>query len=103
MLDNSLSGMCLADELRDVLGEQSTPFVPRAASRPRKRPSSILSVALAKMEHSTCIPDGCEQEGEPSKRSRLSVQPHQSEDFELKEEELKAIREHLVELQVYTH
>ena len=96
MLDNSLNGMCLADELRDVFSNQECSFVSR--TRPRKRPSSILSVALAKMDQSTCMLDATEQEIEPSKKTRLSIQSLQSEELDVVE--IKEIREYLVELQV---
>lgn len=97
MHDNSLSGMCLADELRDVFTNQECSFALRSLPRTRKRPSSILSVALAKMDQSTSMPDSIEQEVEPSKRTRLSMQPVQPEEVDL---EVKEIREYLIELQV---
>jgi hypothetical protein len=98
MLDNSLNGMCLADELRDVFMNQECSFVTRSVHRTRKRPSSILSVALAKMDQSACILDSTEQELEPSKKTRLSIQSDQSEELDVSE--VKEIREYLVELQV---
>lgn len=96
MLDDSLSGMCLADELRDVMSSECS-FVSRTLPRTRKRPSSILSVALAKMDQSTSILDYIDQEVEPVKKTRLSIQSSPSGD-EVKE--LKEIREYLVQLQV---
>lgn len=98
MHDNSLNGMCLADELRDVFSNQECSFVTRTLPRIRKRPSSILSVALAKMDQSTCMLDSTEHEIEPSKKTRLSIQSLPTEELDFKE--VKEIREHLFELQV---
>jgi len=96
-LDNSLNGMCLADELRDAFGDQdSFATIPRSAVRPRKRPSSILSVALAKMDQSTTMLDTSELEIE-TKKTRLSVQPNTESEYI---NEVVHIRQHLVELQV---
>lgn len=96
ILDNSLSGMCLSDELRDVMGSECS-MISRPTPRPRKRPSSILSVALAKMDQSACF-DSVDQDIEPSKKTRFSIQSIQPEDLDIKE--VKVIREYLVELQV---
>jgi hypothetical protein len=98
MHDSSLNGMCLADELRDVFVNQECSFVSRSVHRTRKRPSSILSVALAKMDQSACILDSTEQENEPSKKSRFSIQSDVPEELDILE--VKEIREYLVELQV---
>lgn len=95
-LDSSLGGVCLADELRDVFMEQDSSLM-RSSVRPRKRPSSILSVALAKMEQSACMLDG-EQDVHPVKKTRFSVASMQTEDLDIRE--VKEIREYLVELQV---
>lgn len=92
-LDNSLNGMCLADELCDEFSNQECSFVSRTLPRIRKRPSSILSVALAKMDQSACI--------EPSKKARLSIPSIQTEELDFKE--VKEIREYLVELQVLSY
>lgn len=78
--------------------EQDSSSLPIAPIRPRKRPSSILSFALAKMEQSACILDG-EHDAEPSKKTRFSVMSVQTEDLDIKEE-AKEIREYLLELQV---
>lgn len=97
LLDNSLNGMCLADELRDAFGDQDTSaFFPRSTGRTRKRPSSILSVALAKMDQSTTMLDTSEVEIE-TKKTRLSVQNTTESDYI---NEIVRIREHLIELQV---
>ncbi len=93
-----MNGMCLADELRDVFSNQECSFVTRTLPRTRKRPSSILSVALAKMDQSTCMLDSTEHEIEPSKKTRLSIQSLHTEELDIKE--VKVIREYLVELQV---
>ena len=88
----------MADELRDVFMNQECSFVSRSINRTRKRPSSILSVALAKMDQSACMLDSTEQEIEPSKKTRLSIQSDQSEELDILE--VKEIREYLLELQV---
>ncbi len=97
--NSSLTGMCMADELRDVFMNQECSFAPRSINRTRKRPSSILSVALAKMDQSACMLDSTEHEMEPSKKTRLSIQSDVSEELDISE--VKEIREYLVELQVY--
>lgn len=99
MHDSSLSGMCLADELRDVLTHDDCSFVSRSVHQTRKRPSSILSVALEKMDQSTCMLDSSHLEVEPSKKTRLTITTDQSDDV-LDVLEIKEIREYLVELQV---
>ncbi|XP_057372757.1 uncharacterized protein LOC130693602 [Daphnia carinata] len=96
MHDSSLSGMCLADELRDVFANDDCSFVSRARQT-RKRPSSILSVALEKMDQSTCILESSQLEIEPSKKTRLAVTSDQSDELDVLE--IKEIREYLIELQ----
>jgi len=93
--DNSLGGMCLADELRDIV-EEDCSFVARQV-RPRKRPSSILSVALAKMEQSSVDLSGCDVE---PKKTRLSMTQPPAEEAVFDVKEIANIREHLLELQV---
>ena len=95
MFDNSLSGMCLADELRDAF-EEDCSFVSRAVVS-RKRPSSILSVALAKMDQSTCA--DVQSEVIECKKTRLSACQDDDEGA-LDIKEIDDIREHLLELQV---
>lgn len=97
--NSSLTGMCMADELRDVFMNQECSFASRSINRTRKRPSSILSVALAKMDQSACMLDFTEHEIEPRKKTRLSIQSDVSEELDISE--VKEIREYLVELQVY--
>lgn len=93
-MDNSLSGMCLADELRDVLADEE--LVPiRDSKRPRKRPSSYLSVALAKMDQSSNAGD---IPSDGAKKTRLSLPASSGEAFCT--DEIAVIRDHLVELQV---
>lgn len=89
--------MCLADELRDVFANDDCSFVSRARQT-RKRPSSILSVALERMDQSTCILDSTQLEIEPSKKTRLTATSDQSDELDVLE--IKQIREYLIELQV---
>ncbi|KAK4005430.1 hypothetical protein OUZ56_007143 [Daphnia magna] len=96
MHNSSLSGMCLADELRDVFANDDCSFVSRARQT-RKRPSSILSVALERMDQSTCILDSTQLEIEPSKKTRLTATSDQSDELDVLE--IKQIREYLIELQ----
>lgn len=78
LLDSPLgSGASLADELRDMVdvSDCSTSTGgggggPPSTSRGRKRPSSILSEVIAKMDQSTCYADAT-LDG-PTKRTRLS-------------------------------
>ena len=103
VMDNSLDGMTLADELRDVMGSAS-PFFPQSSSRarPRKRPSSILSVTLAKMDQSTTMLDTSDMLEVETKKTRLSIQSiYNGSPCESNEsKELGWIREQLIELQV---
>ncbi|KAI9560764.1 hypothetical protein GHT06_011716 [Daphnia sinensis] len=96
MHNSSLSGMCLADELRDAFATEDCSFVSRARQT-RKRPSSILSVALEKMDQSTCILDSTQLEIEPSKKTRLAATSDQTDELDVLE--IKEIREYLIELQ----
>lgn len=96
LMDNSLTGSCLADELRDVMGAGWTPSANVRSAR--KRPSSILSVALAKMDQSTTMLDCSEMEIE-AKKTRLSMTPNPAGLDSVDGPEIAYIREHLVELQ----
>ena len=100
-LDNSLNGMCLADELRDVMDESFNPLpLPRLAQKSRKRPSSILSVALAKMDQSS---KNCDESSvsEPVKKTRLSMQTSSDSTSSAScADEVLVIHEDLIRLQV---
>jgi hypothetical protein len=86
---DSLSRMCLADELRNTFKEDIS-FAPSSSFRqPRERPSSILLVALTKMNPSA-------NETLDVKRTRLS-DPTTEGNFT---DEIIVIRNHMIELQV---
>ena len=90
-LDDSLSGMCLADELRNAFEEDISLAPSSSCRRPRKRPSSILSVALAKMD------PAANETLDGVKRTRLSDPTSEGNCTD----EIIVIRHHLMELQVH--